>query len=256
MSLKNKSIIVTGATSGIGAAIATAIIGQGGKVLVHGLNSAEGEALVTKLGPNASLFIQDITSPDGPLRIVEAAISAFGRIDGLINNAARFDRGTLETLSEEIFNEVLAVNLTAPLLMIKAAYSQLKANHGVVLNIGSINSYAGESTLLAYSISKGGLQTMTRNLANAHGIHGIRFNQINPGWVLTENEANRQIEKGLQPGWEKRLSRNEIPLGEMSTPAQIARAALYWISEDSYPFTGSVLELEQYSIIGRNSEKL
>ena len=256
MSLIDKSIIVTGATSGIGAAIASAIIGQGGKVLVHGLDEVEGAALVSKLGSNASLFIQNITFPGAPVRIVDAAISAFGRVDGLINNAARFDRGTLETLSEEIFNEVMAVNLTAPLLMIKAAYSQLKTHQGCVLNIGSINSYAGESTLLAYSISKGGLQTMTRNLANAHGIHGIRFNQINPGWVLTENEDNSQLDKGLQPGWENRLSRNDIPLGQMSTPEQIAQAALYWISDASYPFTGSVVELEQFSIIGRNSEKL
>ncbi len=256
MRLKDKSIIVTGATSGIGAAIATAIVREGGKVLVHGINREEGEELVSRLGKSAALCIEDITGAGSPERIVASALSAFGKVDGLVNNAARFDRGTLAEIDSESFDATMAVNLKAALFMAKAAYAELKTNKGVVLNIGSINALAGESTLLAYSISKGGMQTMTRNLANAHGIHGIRFNQINPGWILTENENLRQLNNGLEPGWSDRLSKMEAPFGHMSTPQSVAEAAIYWLSSDSYPFTGSVVELEQFSMVGRNPEKL
>ncbi|MFM8254696.1 MAG: SDR family NAD(P)-dependent oxidoreductase, partial [Actinomycetota bacterium] len=86
--LEGKSIIVTGGTSGIGAAIARAIIQEGGQVLVHGINESEGRALVTSLGPNASLCIADLAHDSAPEVIVAAALAAFGKIDGLVNNAA------------------------------------------------------------------------------------------------------------------------------------------------------------------------
>ena len=97
---------------------------------------------------------------------------------------------------------------------------------------------------------------MTRNLANANGVHGIRVNQINPGWVLTEREVKFKIAGGMEPGWPDRLTRTEIPFGKMTTPEQVAEAAIYWIGDESKPFTGAVVELEQFSIIGRNPEKL
>lgn len=99
------------------------------------------------------------------------------------------------------------------------------------------------------------MQTMTRNLANAQGVNGVRVNQINPGWVLTEREDRDQV-KGLEPGWHQRLEREAIPSGAMTTSAQMGEAAIYWLSDESKPFTGSVVDLEQFSIIGRNPEKL
>jgi NAD(P)-dependent dehydrogenase (short-subunit alcohol dehydrogenase family) len=151
---------------------------------------------------------------------------------------------------------MMQINLTAPLFLIKAAFEELKKTGGCVLNIGSINAHAGESKLLAYSISKGGMQTMTRNLANANGVHGVRVNQINPGWVLTEREYKDKIAQGLKPSWPQDLTRVEIPTGVMTTPEQMGEAAIYWLGDESKPFTGSIVDLEQFSIIGRNPEKL
>ena len=94
MRLLNKVIIVTGATAGIGGAIATACIREGAKVLVHGINEGEGKALVTKLGDNAKLCIADLFAANSPQLIVESAISHFGKIDGLVNNAALVERST------------------------------------------------------------------------------------------------------------------------------------------------------------------
>ena len=256
MRLKDKVIIVTGGTSGIGAAIAAAAIREGAKVLVHGINEEEGRATVDKLGANAVLCIADLLQDSAPQEIVSAALKAFGKIDGVVNNAAIFGGTNISEQEEEHFRRMMQINLTAPLFLIKAAFEELKKTGGCVLNIGSINAHAGESRLLAYSISKGGMQTMTRNLANANGVHGVRVNQINPGWVLTEREYKDKIAQGLKPSWPQDLTRVEIPAGVMTTPEQMGEAAIYWLSDESKPFTGSIVDLEQFSIIGRNPEKL
>jgi NAD(P)-dependent dehydrogenase (short-subunit alcohol dehydrogenase family) len=256
MRLKDKAIIITGGTSGIGAAIATAAIREGAKVLVHGINQEEGRTTVEKLGANAVLCIADLEEDSAPEIIVSAALKAFGKIDGVVNNAAMFGGTNISDQELENFRRMMQINLTAPLFLIKAAFEELKKTSGSVLNIGSINAHAGESKLLAYSISKGGMQTMTRNLANANGVHGVRVNQINPGWVLTEREYKDKIAQGLKPSWPQDLTRVEIPTGVMTTPEQMGEAAIYWLSDESKPFTGSVVDLEQFSIIGRNPEKL
>jgi len=256
MRLKDKAIIITGGTSGIGAAIATAAIREGAKVLVHGINEEEGRATVEKLGANAVLCIADLADDSAPKSIVDAALKVFGKIDGLVNNAAIFGGTNISEQEMEHFRRMMQINLTAPLFLIKAAFEELKKSGGCVLNIGSINAHAGESKLLAYSISKGGMQTMTRNLANANGVHGVRVNQINPGWVLTDREYKDKIAQGLKPSWPQDLTRVEIPTGVMTTPEQMGEAAIYWLSDESKPFTGSVVDLEQFSIIGRNPEKL
>ena len=256
MRLKDKAIIVTGGTSGIGAAIATAAIREGAKVLVHGINEAEGKATVERLGANAVLCIADLTQDSAPETIVKSALSAFGKIDGLVNNAAIFGGTNISEQSVEHFRAMIQVNLTAPLFLIQAAFEELKKSSGAVLNIGSINAHAGESKLLAYSISKGGMATMTRNLANANGVHGVRINQINPGWVLTEREYRDKVAVGLKPSWPQDLTRVDIPSGVMTTPEQMAEGAIYWLGDESRPFTGSVVDLEQFSIVGRNPEKL
>jgi len=256
MRLHNKVVIVTGGTSGIGAAIARAVIREGGQVLVHGINEAEGVALTSELGAKSHLCIADLKDQSAPEKIVQSCIAQFGKIDGIVNNAAVIKNANIKTISMEHYQEILQVNLTSALFLFKAAYEELKKCSGSVLNIGSINAYAGESSLLAYSIAKGGLQTMTRNLANAHGVDGIRVNLINPGWVLTEREEKHKIASGMEPGWPQRLSRTDIPFGAMTTPEQLAEAAIYWLGDESKPFTGAVVELEQFSIIGRNPEKL
>ncbi|MEY4483996.1 MAG: hypothetical protein RL693_1448, partial [Verrucomicrobiota bacterium] len=126
---------------------------------------------------------------------------------------------------------------------------------GRVLNIGSINAYCGEAGLLAYSISKGGLTTMTRNLADAHGRDGLRVNQINPGWVLTENESKRKKEHGLADDWYKDLPAVYAPAGRILLPAEIAAGAVYWLADESGPISGQVVDLEQHPFIGRNPPK-
>jgi len=255
MRLKDKVIIITGATSGIGSAIAVKAVSEGAKVLIHGIDQAGGQKVVDQLGNSAALCIADLAQDWAPKKIADAAISAFGQIDGLVNNAAIIERNNLLQLTPEAFAKTITVNLQSALFLIQACYEHLKKSKGAVLNIGSINAYSGESSLLAYSIGKAGLQTMTRNLANAHGVDQVRFNLINPGWILTQREYVDQIKKGMPDKWPEKLGKENIPFGVMSTPEQLAAACIYWLGEESRPFTGSVVELEQFSIIGRNPEK-
>jgi NAD(P)-dependent dehydrogenase (short-subunit alcohol dehydrogenase family) len=154
MRLAQKVIIVTGSTSGIGKAIAARAVAEGARVLVHGIERSDGEKLVASLGARAALHLDDLADPASPPRIVAAALAAFGRIDGVVNNAAIVARSTLESTTPAFFERMMAVNVRAPLFLIQAALPQLKANHGAVLNIGSINAHSGQANLLDYSVSK------------------------------------------------------------------------------------------------------
>jgi NAD(P)-dependent dehydrogenase (short-subunit alcohol dehydrogenase family) len=255
MRLKDKVILVTGSTTGIGEAIARRAIAEGARVLIHGRDARRGEALVAELSGRAALCVDDVADPAAPGRIVAAAITAFGKLDALVNNAAAVTRSNLSNTDAALFDKLMATNVRAPLLLIQAAVPYLKQTRGCVLNIGSVNGYCGEANLLAYSISKGGLMTLSRNLADALGRDGVRVNHFNVGWVLTPNEYRQKIADGLPANWPERIGATKAPAGRLIKPEEIAAAAVYWLGDESRPISGSILELEQHPVIGRNPPK-
>ena len=194
MRLKNKVIIVTGATTGIGRAIAERSVAEGARVLVHGINRPEGEELVKQLGPAAALHIDDLVDPGTPARIVAAALKAFGRIDAVVNNAAIVPRTTIATTTVEMFERTMAINVRAPIFLIQAAFAQLKQNQGCVLNIGSINAHSGEPTFLDYSASKGAVINLTKTMAKELAPRNVRVNAIAPGMIETDMS---QVVRGI-----------------------------------------------------------
>lgn len=255
MRFAGKTIIVTGSTTGIGEAIARRCAGEGASIMLHGRHRARGEAVATELGPRVACHIDDLADPEAAPRLIAATLDRFGRIDALVNNAALTTRSNLDTTDAAMFDTVMAVNLRAPVLLVREALPHLKAACGIVLNIGSVNGYSGESNLLAYSMSKGGLMTMSRNLADTLGPDAVRVIHFNVGWVLTENEYALKQRDGLGPDWPNHIPRTMAPSGTMTTPEQIAAVAAFWLSDESRPVSGAVLELEQYPVIGRNPQK-
>jgi NAD(P)-dependent dehydrogenase (short-subunit alcohol dehydrogenase family) len=257
MRLLNKVIIVTGSTTGIGKAIAIRCVAEGAKVVINGLEENWGKELVNELGDkNAVLHIEDISIEGAPQRLVNTALKTFGKLDALVNNAAIVASSNIQTTDESFLRRLLEVNTIAPFVLIKTALPWLSKQKGSVLNIGSVNAYSGEPNLLAYSISKGGLMTLTRNLGDTlHRENGVRVNQINPGWVLTETERERKKKHGLPDDWEKDLPPVYAPAGRILWPSEIAAAAIYWLSDECGPVSGQVVDLEQYPFIGRNPPK-
>ena len=257
MRLEGKVIIVTGSTMGIGKAIAKKIVGEGAKVIIHGLEENLGNQVVEELGTeHAKLHIEDIAKDGAGQRLVDLAITSWGRLDAVVNNAALVAASTIHTTDKEFLNRMLEINTIAPLFLIKSALPHLIERRGAVLNIGSINAWSGEHNLLAYSMSKGALMTMTRNLGDSlFRENGVRVNQINPGWVLTEKEIERKKEHGLSDTWYKDLSKLYAPAGRIIWPEEIAAATIYWLSDESGPISGQVVDLEQFPMIGRNIPK-
>jgi NAD(P)-dependent dehydrogenase (short-subunit alcohol dehydrogenase family) len=255
MRLQDKVILITGSTTGIGEAMARRFVQEGARVLIHGLERDLGQAVMKDLGSAAALHIDDLADPTTPARLVEAAIGAFGRLDSIVNNAAWIIRSNIDTTDAALFDRCMAINVRAPLLLVKAALPHLKTSQGSVLNIGSINGYCGEANQLAYSISKGALMTLTRNLADALGRDKVRINQLNLGWVLSPNEHKLKVSEGLPPDWHEHPPAAFAPSGRIMVPDNIAAAAIYWIGDESRPVSGSVTEIEQYPVIGRNPVK-
>jgi NAD(P)-dependent dehydrogenase (short-subunit alcohol dehydrogenase family) len=252
MRLQDQVILITGSTTGIGASMARLFVTEGAKVIVHGRDAARGDALCKELGVERAAFVQgDLAQPEHPAQLAEAALKCFGRIDALVNNAALTTRADLENTDVAFFDRIMAVNLRAPLMLVRALLPALKASEGVVLNIGSILAHCGQANLVAYSMSKGGLMTMTRNLSDALGQQRVRVNQFNVGWTLTENEYQVKIGDGLPADWPDHLPPYAAPSGRLLSPEDIAEAAVYWVSKASRPVSGSVLEIEQYPLIGR-----
>lgn len=257
MRLKDKVVIVTGSTTGIGKAIAVRCVAEGAKVVVNGRDKKAGEEVIKKLGEgNAVLHIEDIANEGAPQRLVDVAVKTFGRLDCVINNAAMIVSSDIESTDAAFLRKVIEVNTVAPFMLIKAALPHLAKTRGNALNIGSVNAYCGEPNLLAYSISKGALMTMSRNLGDAIFRHyGVRVNQLNPGWVLTETETVRKREHGLADDWYKDLPKVYAPAGRLLAPEEIAAAVVFWIGDESGPVSGQITNLEQYPFIGRNPPK-
>jgi NAD(P)-dependent dehydrogenase (short-subunit alcohol dehydrogenase family) len=257
MRLIQKVILITGGCTGIGRAIAKRCVVEGARVIINGLEEELGRDLVRELGKSqAALMIRDITLPGAPEALIQFALDTFGRLDGVINNAALILSSDISTTDEVLMQRMLAVNTLAPLLIIKAALPHLSEVRGGVLNIGSVNAWCGEPDLLAYSISKGALMTLTRNLGDSlFRSSGVRVNQINPGWVLTEKEIMNKREQGMKENWYQDLPNVFAPAGRLLSPQEIASAAVYLLSDECGPISGQVLDLDQYPFMGRNLPK-
>jgi NAD(P)-dependent dehydrogenase (short-subunit alcohol dehydrogenase family) len=249
--VKDKIALITGSTSGIGRGIAGHFAGLGARVVIHGLERDLADRAVAELrsqGHEAVSFVADLADPDACRRVVRFTVEHYGRIDVLVNNAATLARGYLEDVPIEVWDVVIAVNLRAPFVCLQEAVKTMKVRGGgSIVNIGSVNAYIGEPKLGPYSVSKGGLMTLTRNAASALGKYRIRVNQINPGWTLTEGERRIKHAEGKADTWLEEAEATR-PFGRLLAPHDVAVAAAYFASDASAMVSGAVLDLEQHPV--------
>ena len=250
--LEGRCVLVTGSSSGIGLATARAAIEHGAKVFVHGSDAGKVREACADLGGAPGEAI-DFAAADGGERVVTAAVEALGRLDGLVNNAGIFPRGDLDGTDVAFFDRIQAVNARAPLFATKRAVQAFRAQKsgGSIVNIGSVNAYVGQPDLLAYSMSKGALMTMTRNLGDALAPERIRVNQLNVGWTLTDTEIETQRRQGRPDDWPQAIPALWAPTGGILSPEMVAQHVIFWLSDMSAPVTGQVYEVEQYPVLGR-----
>jgi len=256
MTLKDKVVIVTGATAGIGLEIVKESLKLGAFVMIHSSPNSEAKALelVKQFGEKTACISANLSKFDELEKIVSKTVEKFGRVDALVNNAGVFPRNNIENIDEETYEYIMNVNFKAPLFLCKEVVKVFKEQNikGSIVNVGSINAYCGQDDLLVYSASKGALMTMTRNLADYLGSNSIRVNQINVGWTHTDKEHQTQLGEGNGEDWYKNINKAFAPRGTILAPEEIAKHVVFWISDYSIPVSGSIYEVEQYPIIGRN----
>ena len=249
------SVIISGGTQGLGMAVAESLIAQGCRHLtITGRDADKGEAAAATLGRNGveCLFVAcDVASIEDCQAVVEQAVAHHGFVNGLVNCAADTSRGNLVDTSPELWDRHMNINLRGPFLLMQGMVRHLlnAGKPGSIVNILSTSAHVGQSFLTAYSTSKGGLQTLTLNTANAYRSNLIRCNAVAPGWMDTPGED--VVQKKFHDAPDDWLEQAEagLPMGQLVKTDQIAPLIAYLVSPDSGIITGAVINYDQ-QIIG------
>jgi D-xylose 1-dehydrogenase len=235
--LEGRSVLVTGGGSGIGAAIVEAFAGQGSKVAFLDIDEASSGRVVDEVagrGDPRPLFIACDLRDIGALRAaIRQAAEAHGPITVLVNNAARDDRHSFETVTPEYWDERYAVNLRHQFFAAQAVYPMMRdAGGGSIVNMGSVSWMVGQGGMPAYTSAKSAVVGLTRGLARDFGPANIRVNSLAPGWIMTE----RQKSMWLTPEGEAELMQRQC-LKRKLQPAEMARIVLFLASEEASAMT-------------------
>ncbi len=236
--LTNKVAVVTGASKGIGAAIAKALAAEGASVVVNYASSKEGADKVvdaiTKAGGKAVAVGGSVAKATEAQEIVAAAIQHFGKLDILVNNAGVYKMMPLEEVTEEEFHRQFDTNVLGLLLVTQAAAKHMTEG-GSIINIGSVAGRTGFPGNAVYSATKAGVDMVTNVLAKEFGVRKIRVNSLNPGLVETEGTA-----AFMNPEFEKMVV-GMTPLGRVGQTDDVASVAVFLASDDSGWMTGERL---------------
>ena len=246
MSFHGKTVIVTGATSGIGRATAEAFGREGAAVVLVGRDETALAAAVRSIsdaGGRAEACQADVTAADAPERVVRAALGAFGGLDVLVNAAGIIVGGTLEATTDDMWDTMMAVNLRAPFRLMRAALPQLVERKGSVVNVSSVNGLRSFPGVLAYCSSKAGLDHLTRCAAIELAPKGVRVNAVNPGVTVTNLHRRSGMGEAQYAAFLER-SKETHPLGRPGQPDDIAALILFLASDRAGWMTGETIPID------------
>ena len=242
-SVTNKVCLVTGGTSGIGRAIALALVQSGAKVVVGSSSDAKVEGMGKELGEGHDAVRMDVADEASVKAAVEHAVARYGRLDASVNAAGVIKRQPSLDMPVAEFKRIVDVNLTGTFIVAQAVGRVMKdqspddkGQRGSIVNVASLNSFISLSEVLAYAASKSGVMGLTRGLANEWAQYGIRVNGIAPGVFPTD--LNRPLIEGTPRGdW----LRKHTPLGRFGHAEELAGAAIYLISPAASYTTGETI---------------
>lgn len=244
--LAGEVALITGSTSGIGRAIAIRFAEESANVVVTGRDRTRGEDVVRSCKTRALFVAGDLSDPATPSALVDAAMTEFGALTVLVNNAIGDARdGPAAQLDDEQWRAILEVNLLAVARLCRAAMPSLRAcGHGSIINISSRAASRASRGIAGYISAKGALEALTRSIAVDEAVHGMRCNAISPGYVL-----NPKRDANMTP--EERARREAMHLIGLGTADDVAFAAVYLASRESKWLTGTVLPLDGGSSAAR-----
>lgn len=248
-SLEGKVALVTGASYGIGFAIASALAGAGAKIVFNDLNQEaldKGLAAYKEANIDAKGYICDVTDEDGVNAMVAQIEKEVGSIDILVNNAGIIKRIPMHEMSAADFRQVIDIDLNGPFIVAKAVIpSMMKKGHGKIINICSMMSELGRETVSAYAAAKGGLKMLTRNICSEYGEYNIQCNGIGPGYIATPQTAplrEKQADGSRHPFDSFIIAKT--PAARWGTPEDLAGPAVFLASEASNFVNGHILYVD------------
>lgn len=248
--MDGKICIVVGATQGLGAAIARRLAAAGAAgMVITGRNAKNGTAVAKGLTDNYGVKAQfvraDLSEVEDCFAVVTECEKQFGRVDVLVIAGASTERGTIVDTSPELFDRIFATNIRGPYFLMQATIKSMIRNgiEGAICSIGSISALAGQPFINAYCASKGALTTLTTNTAFSVLANRIRVNQLNVGWMASDNErALQQATSG--DDWEAKAAA-KLPFGRLVDPEEAARAVNFIVSADAGLMTGAIINFDQ-----------
>ncbi|KAB7495146.1 putative oxidoreductase [Armadillidium nasatum] len=247
--MKDKVVLITGASSGIGKACAEAFAQEGSKLAITGRNvsaleETKSNCLSSGLGPNDVLLIEaDLSKDEDSKKVVDETIQKFGKLDVLVNSAGVIVNGSVQSITMEDYDRQMLINVRSPLLMTKLCLPHLLKTKGNIVNISSVTGLRAFPGVVAYNMSKAAVDQLTRTLALEVASDGVRVNAVNPGVIVTEVHKragmnDEAYKKFLEHG------KSTHALGRVGETHEVAAAVVFLASDKASFITGSTLPID------------